>query len=268
MIQRLPSSELENIEIVSKYPKIEKLIRWELREEVDRMLIQGVNANKVSQWCKDNGFNISKQKLYDYKDMMMRATASKITVAQLIGVEENRPVPTILRTLGMSPSQASDLVKSELDVLDAITQLGFNNMVKTKGAGIKMEHVLKAMELKHKLTGGAHGGLTNYGLDSLRELEEAKFEAIIKVVMKYIPATKLEEVQDAIAEAERIFYAEYAPEYLEEYDRETQRRAEEYEAGFIDESIIGQDYQGDRDSYDDDDEEIYDDEYEIEDDEY
>lgn len=256
MIAKVRAEDLNSIEIVSKYPKIEKLVRWELRDEVDRMLIQGVNGAKVSQWCKDNGFDISKQKLYDYKEMLTRATSKRITVAQLIGIEEARAVPTVLRTLGMSSSQVGDIVKSELDVLDAMVQLGFSNMAKTKGATIKPEHILKAMELKNKITGGAHGGLTGYGLDQLRELEEAKFEAIIKVVMRYIPADKIEEIQDAIAEAERVFYSEYAPEYLEEYDREMERRTKEYEEGYIDPNIIaGTDDTEYYNGYDDTDEE-------------
>jgi hypothetical protein len=87
---------------------------------------------------------------------------------------------------------------------------------------IKIETALKAIELKNKLTDGKHAGLTGYGLDQLKELETAKFNAIVSVVMKYIPEDKLEEVEEAIATAERMFYTERAPELVEEYDRAVQ----------------------------------------------
>ena len=43
----------------TKYYKLEKLVKWEHREQVDTMLLNGVSPHKVSDWCKEQGFSIS-----------------------------------------------------------------------------------------------------------------------------------------------------------------------------------------------------------------
>lgn len=233
----LGNKTADSMQLETKYYKIEKLLKWEFRDEVDKMLIANtMSPAKVSEWCKERGFSISKQKLYDYKDMLQRAIQQQISVEHLLGIGETRQVPQILRTLGMGAM--TQLVKNELEVLDTIIQIGFNNLVETRMVDIK--DAMKAIELKDKITGGAHGGLTGYGLTQLRELEEAKFAAIIKVVMQYLPEDKLEEVQEEIELAERNFYEQYAPEYLDDYDMEMRRRLEESATG--DNTIVGDSY--------------------------
>ncbi len=223
----------DNMQLETKFYKIEKLLKWEFREEVDKMLIANtMSPAKVSEWCKERGFSISKQKLYDYKDMLQRAIQQRVTVEHILGIGEVRQVPHILRTLGMGAM--TDLVKNELQVLDTIIQVGYNNLIETKM--VEMRDVMKAIELKDKLTGGTHGGLTGYGLDQLRELEEAKFAAILGVVMKYMPEDKLDEIQEEIEKAEREFYEKVAPEYLDDYDMEMRRRMEESMTG--DDTIV------------------------------
>ena len=211
---------LGEMKLETKFYKIEKLLRWENRKLVDEMIITGTSPAQVSKWCVAHGFSISSQKMYDYKEMLLRAIQKKITVEYMLGIGDTRRTPIVLKTLGMT--EGTELVKNEMEVLDGIIQMGMSSLKVIPN--IKMQDVLRAIELKDKLTGGTHGGLTGYGLDQLRELEEAKFAAIIKVVMKYISDDKLEEIQDEIEEAERKFYTEYAPEYLEEYDKAIQDR--------------------------------------------
>lgn len=207
----------------TRYYKIEKLLKWENREQVDEMLLQGMNPEKVSKWCKENGFSISKQKLYDYKEMIRKAAAKQITVEALIGMGGDRRVPVVLEQLGMGNVQ--EIVKNEIEVLDAIVQIGFDNL-KQMG-NVTPKDMLRAIELKDKITGGSMAGLSLYGIDQLRELEEKKFGAILEVVMKYLPEDKLEEIQEAIEIAEREFYVLHAPEYLEDYDNQIAQMQQE-----------------------------------------
>lgn len=211
------------MQLETKYYKIEKLLKWESREQVDTMLLQGMNPEKVSNWCKENGFSISKQKLYDYKDMIRKAASKRITVEELIGIGGTRRVPVVLEQLGMGNVQ--EIVKNEIEVLDAMVQIGFDNL-KAMG-NVAPKDILRAIELKDKITGGSMGGLTLYGIDQLRELEEKKFGAILEVVMKYLPEDKLEEIQEAIEVAERNFYSDNAPEYLEQYDQQIEQMQKE-----------------------------------------
>lgn len=207
----------------TRYTKLERLVKWIHRNEVDEMLLAGVSPHKVSAWCSSHGFSISHPKLYEYKAMLQEAITKQITVERLLGIGVPKRTPIVLAALGMS--EVKQVVKNELELLDSIIHLGMNALYSMPS--IKVETALKAIELKNKLTDGKHAGLTNYGLDQLRELEQAKFDAMIQVVMQYIPEDKIEELEAAVSKAERDFYVERAPELVEEYDRATQEQLDD-----------------------------------------
>lgn len=207
----------------TKYYKLEKLVQWEHIDEVNEMLLAGVTPRVISEWCKDKGFSISHPKLYEYKSILQKALAKQVTVERLLGMGVPKRSPIVLQSLGIT--EAKNMVKAEMEVLDMIIQKGYNSLLASPE--IKVADAMKAIEMKNKLTQGAHGGLTGFGLDQLRELEQAKFDAIIQVVMKYLPEDKIEELQEAVSEAERVFYEQQAPEYAEEYEKAIQEGIEE-----------------------------------------
>lgn len=210
-------------QLETRYYKLEKLVKWEHVDEVNEMLMNGVSPHRVSEWCKEMGFTISHPKLYEYKEMLQTAITKHITVERLLGIGIPKRTPIVLQHLGLA--SAKNLVKNEMEVLDAIVQRGYDAL--TNNPTIKIQDALRAIELKNKLTQGAHGGLTGYGLDQLRELEQAKFAAIVQVVIQYLPEDKHDELQEAIAEAERKYYEENAPEFLEEYEKTLEEQLQE-----------------------------------------
>lgn len=211
-----------NDRLETRYYKLEKLVKWEHVDTVNEMLMSGVSPHEVSRWCKEHNFSISHPKLYEYKDMLQEAITRRITVERLLGIGVPKRTPIVLQALGIQGVKQH--VKNELEVLDSVIHLAMNAL--TNNPTIKIETALKAIELKNKLTDGKHAGLTNYGLDQLRELEQAKFNAMIQIVLKYVPEDKHEELESAIATAERNFYSERAPELLEEYEKAVQEGME------------------------------------------
>jgi len=207
-----------NKPLETKFYKLERLCRWEHVDEVNNMLMSGVNPRVVSDWCKERKFSISHPKLYEYKEILESALTKQVTVERLLGIGVPKRSPIVLQALGIQ--DVKNMVKAEMEVLDMIIQKGYNALL--AAPEIKIADALKAIEMKNKLTNGTHGGLTGYGLDELRALEEAKFGVIVTVVMKYIPEDKVEELQLAIAEAERNYYQNEAPEYSDEYERAVQ----------------------------------------------
>lgn len=204
--------------LTSKYYKLERLLKWDKVEEVNKMLLGGVSPIKVMEFCKKNGFDISHPKLYEYKGYLLKAIQKQMTVEALLGI--GKPSKKDIHMQIMGVTDVKDLVKSELDVLDAIIQRGFNAL--TQSPTVKIQDAMRAIELKNKITQGIHEGLTSYGLDQLRAIEQAKFQAMIEVVMKYIPEDKIPELEEAIATAEREYYEQHAPELLEEYEKAMQ----------------------------------------------
>jgi hypothetical protein len=199
----------------SKYYKLERLLKWEHCAEVNEMLMGGVSPHKVSAWCKERDFSISHPKLYEYKGYLQEALTRQITVERLLGIGVPKRRSIQLQALGLQ--SVKSVVRNEMEVLDGIIQLGFNAL--TASPTVKLQDAMKAIELKNKLTNGTHGGLTSYGLDQLRELEQAKFNTLVEVVMKYIPEEHIQELEEAIATAERVFYETRAPELLDDYER-------------------------------------------------
>lgn len=206
----------------TKFYKLERLVKWEHVQEVNEMLIAGVNPRVVSDWCKERNFSISHPKLYEYKEMLETALAKQITVERLMGIGVPKRSPIVLQALGIET--AKNMVKAEMEVLDLIIQKGYNTLLSSPD--IKISEVIKAMEIKQKITGGSHGGLTMYGMDELREVEQAKINAMVQVVMKYLPEDKVEELQEALEEAERLYYQNEAPEYLQAYEDSIQEQIE------------------------------------------
>lgn len=207
----------------TRYVKLERLVKWDRVDEVNDMLLRGISPIQVSNWCKEAGFSISHPKLYEYKSMLQEAVTKQITVERLLGIGIPKRTPIVLQALGIGNVKSS--VKNEIELLDALIHLGMQALQAVPM--IKVETALKAIELKNKLTEGKHAGLTNYGLDQLRELEQAKFKAITDVVIKYLPEDKQEELSEAILAAERAFYYERAPELVEEYEKTNQEQLEE-----------------------------------------
>lgn len=205
-------------QLETKFYKLERLCKWEHVNEVNEMLVAGVNPRVVSDWCKERNFSISHPKLYEYKEMLETALSKQVTVERLMGIGVPKRSPIVLQALGID--SVKNMVKAEMEVLDLIIQKGYNSLLASPE--IKLGDVMKAMEIKQKMTGGSHGGLTNFGLDELREIEKAKMDAMVQVVIKYLPEDKIEELQEAISEAERRYYQEQAPEYLDAYEQSIQ----------------------------------------------
>lgn len=206
------------IELETRYYVLERLVKWDRVGEVNDMLMNGISPHRVSEWCKDNGFSISHPKLYEYKEYLQTAITRQITVERLLGIGVPKRESIQLQALGITA--AKDMVKNEIDVLDAIVQVGFNAL--QQNPTVRLQDAMRAIELKQKLTGGSHGGLTNYGLDQLRAIETAKFQAMVDVVMEYLPEDKHEELGEAIAEAERNYYEEHAPDLIDDYEAQLQ----------------------------------------------
>lgn len=207
----------------TKYYKLEKLCKWEHVDEVNTMLTQGISPHKVSEWCKERGFSISHPKLYEYRDMLKEAISKEITVERLLGIGVKR-TPIVLQSLGIR--NAKHMVKNELELLDFIIHSGYSQLLDGKQT-ITMQDAMRAVDLKNKITEGKHAGLTGHGLDQLRELEQAKFNGIIKIVQKYLPEEVHEELIEEIGKAERQFYEERAPELVEEYEQAIQEELDE-----------------------------------------
>jgi hypothetical protein len=109
--------------------------------------------------------------------------------------------------------------KSELEVLDAMIQSGYETILtmQEQGKTVPLTVLLDAIKLKNTITEGAHMGLTDYGIEKLKEMERGKFDAVMGKVLEMFPPEKYNELIDVIETAEEAYYRD--TEYFEEFVR-------------------------------------------------
>lgn len=95
-------------------------------------------------------------------------------------------------------------VKTDLEMLDAIIQKGMETLLLMEAVAPQV--AIKAIELKHKITGGAHSGITTYGLEEIRLREAARENAMVAILLEYVPEDKREEVIERMEQITREYY--------------------------------------------------------------
>ncbi|WP_270364076.1 hypothetical protein [Bacillus paranthracis] len=219
--------------------KLEQLVEWNKRVFVDKMLDDGDSPNKVHKWINENGLKVSVPTVYSYakrrkeaimKGVKMEAIADKRTkkgkahkstedgsYAEMV-VEENkshRKSNTTKRSKKKSDTKddteerkaqqmSVHRVKSDMEIIDAIIDKGFSTLQLMEV--ISPDMALKAIKLKNEITGGNHNGLTMYGLEEIRLREAARENAMLAILLEYIPEEKHEEVLTKMETATREYY--------------------------------------------------------------
>lgn len=195
-------------------PKLVELCKSDLIDTVNAMLDAGESPASVCKYINSQGFKISNPLVYEYKKIRQQCIVNNINIEHLIGVVK-RPVQ-----VEKTPSFYSKKVKlkSELDALDKIIQLGYEGIDRIYGnqKPVPPSLMMSAIQLKNTLTEGSHGFLTNYGIEQLKELEKNKYEILIDLIMSYVPEDKKEEVVQRMEQTEDEYYqqTEYYTEYL------------------------------------------------------
>lgn len=203
----------------TRYYKLERLVALDSIEMINEMILNGVSKAKVSDYILETeGFSISRDKLYEYDKMLREAVAKKITIQKMLGITKSPKKAKIISQAMNSPT-ANQLVSNELEVLDAVIQKGFA-ILQTPVTDLKTNDVLKAIELKNKLTQGSHGGLTGYGIEQIRTLENNKMNVIIQTISEYLDDDQMAELEVRLEQVERDYYETYAPEMLAELEKD------------------------------------------------
>lgn len=210
-------------------PKLTALVNWEKIAYVNEMLDSGESPNSVCKWINKNGFKVSPPIVYDYNKIRQNAVLNGISIEKILGVSQTANIKQ-----GSSFQGKKQKLKSEIDVLDKIIELGYSGLQSwTKPMPISM--MMQAIKLKHDMTEGYFNGLTPYGLEQLTLLEKQKYDVIMEVIMQYVPEDTRDEVVQVIADTEEEFYKR--SDYYEDYLRasgvsepEIRKRMEEYEA--------------------------------------
>ena len=202
---------------ITNSKKLDALCRWAHIGTVNEKLDSGENPNKVYAWITSAGFKISLPMVYEYAKRRKQAIVTDILSKQNVTVISAEPCQGVRRVPIVNPrAVAIKRLKSELDALEAVIQLGYQTLCNLPAGEITPKLMLEAIALKNKITEGAYGNLTEFGLYHLKELEDKKITQIAELFFRYIPQDKRDEVIAAMEAFEDDFYihTDYYTEYL------------------------------------------------------
>jgi len=208
--------------------KLMELLNWNKRPFLDKMLEDGEPVTTCVEWCKTNKFSISLTTMYSYIKKRKEAIANGLTMelleprnnaeslkeslekTALAGKKksaETRKQQTFERKAIMEEfADASEKkrVKHDLELIDEVIQKGFEELKHIER--ISPAIAIKAIEMKHKLTGGRAGGHTIYGIEEIKLREAARENAIVTIMLKHIPPEKHDEVLEEMEDATHNYY--------------------------------------------------------------
>jgi len=196
-----------------------------LRTKVDSALDMGTAYSDIVQIAKSYGLSLSTPTLSRYanarkesfktgvalRKLLDGSTAKKVSnlkskevdTSPITGGDAVKPKETLPVENGDSGTEPAQVTKyiSDYTVLDTIIQRGLENLVSVD-APVAPKDLLKAIEVKAKLSNNANAGLSIEGLQELRVRTVARDNAVAQALLKYVPEDKQTEAMDYISKTE------------------------------------------------------------------
>ena len=194
-------------------PKLIEFSQWSKIDEVNKRLDNGESPKAIHRWITENGFNISHPWVYEYAKLRKKALVEGVSMEHILGVMGKGT--SVIDVADLTKSTKEKL-RSEIDALDLLIQGGYKTLLEWGNRPVTPKLMMDAIRLKNDLTDGHHGFLTNFGMEHLRDIENAKYSLVIDHLISYIPDDKKVEAISKISEIEDNYYqnTDYYEEYL------------------------------------------------------
>lgn len=171
---------------------LERLLRWDKLEEVNRMADQGLSAYTIAEWVRSQGVKMSTQSMETYLMLYQQSKETNTTVADLVaqyaGTNLLANVTSDIETLKLVKS-----VLSDVSTLDAIINEGSKNI--KNNALISAKDVINAIQTKDALLRNSREVFMKrlFKLDSM-------LERIIQIMVDEVPEEYLDRVMTRFQE--------------------------------------------------------------------
>lgn len=203
-------------------------------DEVNRMIDIRASLDEIKAYLDKQGFKISRAYLGQYRKIRQAYSAEENNLKEFIN---KAPIAKLIeeQEKEIQPGSETNRLKNDLEFLDMVIQSGadqLKNLIKENDYFITIENVFKAIELKDKLTDGALGGLTQFGIKNLQEITERKYMQLLQSMFTHIPDDEKQKVLSELENVEEEYYK--ATDYYEDYlrsigksEKEIQRKLKE-----------------------------------------
>jgi len=195
----------------SKYMpgKLNKLVEWNKRPSLDKMIDDEKPVKELVAWCSNNGFPMSTPTMYSYIKRRKEAIVNGLTMEifqpklheesmekTMEGMEkayskayqqrkEKHAKTNAEINQTLADQDSAKRIRHDLELLDEVIQKGFETLSKMEVVSPGM--AIKAIEMKHKLSNGRAGGYTHYGLEEIKMREAAREQAITAAILQFVP---------------------------------------------------------------------------------
>lgn len=212
--------------------KVAALVKWNNKPPLDKMIDDGTPVKELVAWCNDNGFPISVPTMYSYIKQRREAIINGLTMELIHSKEdtlkkaledsalkkarekgnaqykenraEERAKVKVKLEKELAEQDSPNRIRHDMELLDEIIQKGFKTLSMMEV--ISPVTAIKTMEMKHKLSNGNTGGYTHYGLEEIKMREAAREQAIVAVLLDFIPVEKHEAVMKLMEDVTREYY--------------------------------------------------------------
>lgn len=218
--------------------------------KVENMLDEGQTYEYIIEFCKDNGLEISKASLTNYKQKREEAVRTGVPLIQLLDRRTKDNVTYITKrgvnnkttnnegdTKGnkgpidnVHPMENLNKVESvynDLEFLDEVIAKGMKGLKAFDVVDTPL--AMKAIELRAKITNNQLSGLSIAGLREIHMRIQARESALTEVIMKYVPEDQQAQLFEDMEKAEEEFYENLD---LTEEDRRISKAMEQSGLGF------------------------------------
>lgn len=189
-----------------------------LSSKVDEALDSGETYDYIIELCETYDLEISKASLSRYKTKRTEAITSGVPLEELLDMRKKSGNVIDIQskkadTMGQGKSGAEryddtfntlDKVYNDIQVLDEVIQKMANGLKYTEVVEVPLG--IRAIEARAKITNNSLGGLSLIGLRELKLRGSAKNDAMLSVLLKYIPEELHEEVLQDIERTEQEYY--------------------------------------------------------------
>lgn len=185
-----------------------------LREKVDKSLDDGISYDEIADMCKSYGVEVSKASITRYAQKRDEAIKEGQDLRELLDGDMQKALSNIKKKQVKSPEvkeepQEPELVKTRSysvdTMLSELIKLGYNGIIGEVTDGelhMAPKDWTAIVKLFTQINGNNNHGLTTEGLQQLRLFQTAMNNAIVHVILEYVPQDKQEEAVSAMREEE------------------------------------------------------------------
>lgn len=187
-----------------------------LRDKVGTALDNEVDYQSIADMCKKYGIEVSVASISRYAKKRQEAIKNDQDLRELLDADTERTIINIKKKQVDKPQEPEQPEPQEPEFVkndEVSVETMLNNMIQSSyryymqaDEPVPVKEFTKMIKLYTQINGNNNHGLTQEGLQQLRIFRHAQNNAMVHVILKYVPEDKRKEVLQEIKDVEEKEY--------------------------------------------------------------